>query len=249
MVAALVAGVISALATGLGALPLYFSEAFSRLMLKGAWAFSGGLMLGAAFFSLIVPAYHGSGPVTGGSLWEVALGILVGSLFFWRADEYVSRRQWRFQGLDQAKSRRIFLIFLTMLLHSFPEGVAIGVAFGSGELSFGLAVALAITIHNIPEGLVVSLPMREQKVSVSRCFWYSVATSVPQPLAGPPAALITWVFRAILPFSLGLAGGAMIYLVLSELIPESLQGGDKHATAWGVVLGFLAMMLIQEALK
>jgi zinc transporter ZupT len=131
-----------------------------------------------------------------------------------------------------------------MFIHSIPEGIAIGVGFATGDFHFGLIMAIAIGVHNIPEGIAVSLPLKKEGASTLRCTWASILTSVPQPLLAAPAALLASQCEPLLPIGLGFAGGAMIYLVIAELLPESIEEGGKTLTAWGVMLGLVTMLLI-----
>src|SRR5262249_28104177 len=145
-------------------------------------------------------------------------------------------------GSTSVPSRRSLLLIATMFVHSIPEGVAIGVGYATGELSFGLLLAVAISVHNIPEGTAVSLPLRAQGASVHTCFWYAVLTSLPQPLLAVPAFLLISIFQPLLPASLGFAGGSMIFLVMSELFPDSLMSCSRADAAWGVTIGLVAML-------
>ncbi len=236
------AAVLTMLATGLGALPVLFSRQLSERLLGASYALAGGMMVSVSFFDLVLPGLHR------GAVWELAAGFLGGSLFFWLGHRFVAEREWSVAGLRGAGGRRVLLILATMFVHSFPEGVAVGVGYGAGERELGLFIALAIALHNIPEGLAISLPMAAEGVGFWRCAGYSVLSSVPQPLAAVPAVLTVVVSRELLPAGLGFAAGAMTYLVLAELLPESLERSGRHATAWGFSLGFVAMMLAQYAL-
>lgn len=229
-------------ATGLGALPVLFTHRLPKRVLGAGYALAGGMMLSVSFFDLVLPG------LDLGSPWELAAGFLAGGFFFWRGDRWVESRNWSVAGLDGAGARRVLLILATMFVHSFPEGVAVGVGYGAGDYSLGLFIAVAIAIHNIPEGLAISLPLAAEGVGFWRCFWFSVLSSLPQPLAAVPAVLLIVVSQQLLPAGLGFAAGAMSYLVLAELVPESLEKSGKHGTAWGFVAGFVAMMLAQYAL-
>jgi ZIP family zinc transporter len=134
-----------------------------------------------------------------------------------------------------------------MFFHSFPEGLAIGVAFGSGELGLGLLMTIAISIHNIPEGIAVSLPLRAAGVSGWKCVGWAIVSGIPQPLAAIPAYLAVIAFRPILPYAFGVAAGAMFYLVLSEMIPESRANeAQRQSSALAAMAGFLGMMFLQN---
>lgn len=136
-----------------------------------------------------------------------------------------------------------------MFIHSIPEGIAIGVAFATGDFNFGIIIAIAIAVHNIPEGIAVSLPLKADGVSTKNCAIASILTSIPQPIMAVPSALLAWFFEPLLPVGLGFAGGAMIYLTMSELIPEAIEEGGKSLTAWGVMVGLTGMLFITTTLN
>ena len=231
---------LTALATGMGALPFIFVRDLSALWQGRAAALAGGMMLSASVFSLSGEALRR------GQAWELALGMLVGALFLSATSKLLEGRHWKISGLSKEGSRKGILVLVAMSIHSFPEGVAIGVSYATGEMGFGLMVALAIAVHNIPEGLAISLPLRARGVSVARCFYYSVLSSVPQPVAAVPAVIFVSFFQRLLPVGLGFAAGAMIFLVVAELLPESLDHescGPKE-TAWWLVVGTALMLVL-----
>ncbi len=244
---ALVTGLLSALATGLGAIPVVFIVRRSSLVRAFSGAVAAGMMISASVFSLAqegisLQVDRPSAP------YEVVLGLMLGAAFFWFVDKKFSDYNLSFETFGQDGSKRSFLIFLAMFIHSFPEGVAIGVGFATGDIGFGFLIALAISVHNIPEGIAISLPLRSEGASFLRCFSLSVLSSVPQPLAAVPAALAVWLFQPLLASGLGFAAGAMIYLVVLELIPEALEEGGRNLTAWGVMVGLGGMLLITSLL-
>lgn len=242
LVQAFIAAFFTMLATGLGAIPVLFTSHLPPKVVSSGYALAGGMMVSVSFFDLVLPGLEL------GETWKLAAGFFTGALFFWWGDRFVERHNWSVAGLGGAGARRVLLILGTMFVHSFPEGVAVGVGYASGEVELGVFIAVAIAIHNIPEGLAISLPMAAEGVGFWRCFWYSILSSVPQPVAVVPAVLLIWLSKELLPGGLGFAAGAMTYLVLAELLPESLAHAGKHLTAWGFVLGFLVMMLAQYAL-
>ncbi len=240
-------GVVSALATGLGAIPVAFISSSSKWMRAFSGAIAAGMMISASVFSLAqegiaLKATRPSAP------YEVILGLMLGAGFFWLVEKRLSGREFEWAKFSGDSSKRSFLIFLAMFIHSFPEGVAIGVGFATGDFNFGLLMAIAISVHNIPEGMAISLPLRTEGATFGKCFWMSVLSSVPQPLAAVPAAFAVWLFRPLLATGLGFAGGAMIYLVVLELIPEALEEGGRSLTAWGVMVGLGGMLLITTLL-
>lgn len=224
------------LATGIGALPLLaFHRAEPRWQGITA-ATASGMMLSASVFALADKALH-----RGGAL-EVIGGMLGGAAFFAWSAKLIARRKWRIEGWTESDSRQSILLVSTLFVHSIPEGVAIGVGYATGEVKFGWLLATAIAVHNIPEGTAVSLPLRAKGASVPRCAAYAILTSLPQPIVAVPAFLLISVFQPLLPVSLGFAGGAMIFLVVSELVPESLTLCTRTEAAWGVTIGLVGML-------
>jgi zinc transporter ZupT len=183
-----------------------------------------------------------------GGVWDVVVGMLAGAAFFAWTARRVENNHWHIANLSETDSRQAVLMIATLFIHSIPEGVAIGVGYATGEVRFGFLLALAIAVHNIPEGIAVSLPLRAKDISVWACVGYAILTSVPQPLFAVPSFLLVSVFKPLLPAGLGFAGGAMIYLVIAELIPDSLARCSKEETAWGVMVGLVAMLLLTSGL-
>jgi zinc transporter ZupT len=237
-----IVALLTDLATGLGALPFAFVRNMSKRWQGISAAVAGGMMISASVFSLADQALRR------GSVWEVVVGMLAGAGFFYWVARHVENNRWHIGNLSEADSRQAALIVVTMFIHSIPEGVAIGVGYATGELRFGLLLAVAIAVHNIPEGIAVSLPLRAKGVSVWTCAGYAILTSAPQPLLAVPSFMLVSVFKLFLPAGLGFAGGAMIYLVASELIPDSLLGCSRQETAWGVMIGLILMLLITSGL-
>jgi len=241
-------GLISALATGLGAIPVHFVKNNSKLVRAFASAVAAGMMISASVFSLVQEAIELKDRLPY-SEYIVILGLLLGAGFYWLTKRALDQHPVEGHPLAKGISRRGILIFIAMFVHSIPEGIAIGVGFATGSLQFGLIMATAIAVHNIPEGIAVSLPLKADSVSTPKCALFAILTSIPQPIMAVPAALLTWLFEPLLPIGLGFAGGAMIYLVLDELIPESLKQGGRTLTAWGVMLGLTGMLLITNLLN
>lgn len=231
---ALLTGVLSALATGLGAFPVALIQ--DRAERAKAWAsgIAAGMMVWAALQSIILEAWAYSPYLCG-------LGLASGLLFMYLLEH-------RLPDVEKLPSGR--LLWLVMLIHSFPEGLAIGVGFATGDLGFGLLLALVISVHNIPEGLAISLAMRADGAGIAKCFWYSVYSSLPQPLVAVPAALfVSWAKPLIAP-GLGFAGGAMLMVVGADLLPKtfSLLGRARTFVAvatGGALMGGLTYLLEQ----
>lgn len=238
----LIVAVASDLATGLGALPFAFVPALAPRLEGWASATAGGMMLSASVFALAGKA------LAVGGVWPVSAGLLAGAVFFAITARLVSGREWQIHSLTGADARRAVLIVVAMFVHSIPEGVAIGVGYATGELRFGLLLGLAIALHNIPEGVAVTLPLRSRGVPLWACAGYAILTSLPQPLLAVPSYLLVESFQRLLPVGLGFAGGAMIFLVAAELLPQSLERCSPYETAWGVMIGLLVMLWLTTGL-
>lgn len=238
-----VAAFITALATGLGGVPFFFVSALQPRLVGLAWAISGGLMLSASVFNLIFAGVQRAG------YNPVALGIVLGAGAYWLFERRLGDSHMHFFHLQGTSARRVLLVIGTMFIHSFAEGVAIGVGFGSGEATLALLLTIAIAIHNVPEGVAVSLPLRAEGFSGWACVWWAIFTSLPQPLLAVPAALLVAVFQPLVPIGFGFAAGAMSFLVFSEMIPEALEHTGRVGTATAVVAGFLFMMVMQNVLQ
>jgi len=240
---AMVAASITVLANGLGALPFVFVRRISDRWTRAGWSLAGGLMLSASIFNLIFPG------VEEGGILPVAAGIFIGAGLMALTSQFLTKHEHEISGMSLESSRRILMVLVTMFIHSFPEGIAIGVAYGSGEMGLGLVMALAILIHNIPEGTAVAMPLRSEGVSGWKCVAWAIFSGIPQLLAAAPAYLAVVAFRQILPLAFGFAAGAMIFLVLSEMIPTSREEENQRiSSALFGMAGFLIMMMIQTAL-
>jgi ZIP family zinc transporter len=236
-----VAAFITALATGLGAIPFIFFRNIKASVLGVSNAIAAGLMLGASA-GLIVEGVAYS-PV------RALIGVSVGILFISVTHSIIQKRQDLHIGAIQgADARKAILILGVMTLHSFSEGVGVGVSFGGGQ-ALGELITAAIAIHNIPEGLAISLVFVPRGSSVLKAGWWSIFSSLPQPLMAVPAFLFVEWFQPILPAGLGFAAGAMLWMVFSELIPDSLDNASKNAVAISTTLAMTVMLVFQSLLN
>jgi len=228
---------LTAVATGLGALPLL---AFGRVPDKWMGLANGaaaGLML-AASFQLVREGLNISMPRT-------VIGMLIGLAAIVVSQKVLSRdNEISVAELEGASARKALLILGVMTAHSFAEGIGVGVSFGS-SVTFGVFISLAIAVHNVPEGLAISLSMVPRGVPVWRAAWWSVFSSLPQPLMAVPAFLFVQVFEPILPVGLGLAAGAMIWMAQSELVPDAIEVAPKEQVATALTLAGIAMVAFQ----
>jgi ZIP family zinc transporter len=250
-----VAGLAASVACGFGALPLAFPGLRLEERVGLGYAFAGGLMFSASVYNLLLPAFTlgGDGPPELDSVLMTLFGMAAGAAMLWIFEKNLTPEHLKTGILRHAGGRMEALVFLAMTFHSIPEGVAVGVGYGaedhlaSGE-GFGHTIAIAIGIHNIPEGLAVALPMRLRGASIAKCFLFAFLTSLPQPIAAVPSALLVWLFQPLLLPFLGFAAGAMMYLVLMELVPEALERHSRAEMAWMFLAGFGLMALVQTAL-
>jgi len=252
-----VAGFITALGTGVGTIPLFWMREVSDRLDVLLWGLAGGLMVSASIFGLLFEAYQRHSPLP-----LVLGGLLVGVLLVVAAHRVVDRIDYKPRDIADADVDVVVSVFLVLFVHSFPEGIAIGVSFvgldlvgGVGIDLFGLhlpllavVMTIAIAIHNVPEGVAIGVPLRRQEgLSNWRMFWAAVATSLPQPVGAVIAYYFVVLATQFLGFGYGLAAGAMLYLVAEDIIPEGLEAGTDlaNARAWltgGAVVGFAAMM-------
>jgi zinc transporter ZupT len=234
------AALITALATGLGALPFFIIKEFPRYWLGIFNSVAAGLMMGASH-SLINEGYAID-------VWRMLAGLLVGVVVIAFAhsrlegDNHLAVKA--FSGAEGMKS---LLIVGIMTLHSFSEGVGVGVSFGGGS-ALGNFITAAIAIHNIPEGLAISLVMVPRGTSPGKAGLWSIFSSLPQPLMAVPAFLFVTIFRPFLPFGLGLAAGAMLWMVFAELIPDALEDVSHNTAAVTIALSLAAMIGFQTLL-
>lgn len=201
-----------------------------------------GLML-AASFGLI---YEGLDY----SIFGTLAGATIGLVFIILARRVMQndRHQVAFAGMDRLDARKALLIVGVMTVHSFTEGVGVGVSFGGGA-ALGLFITLAIAVHNIPEGLAISLVLVPRGMGWVRAAWWSVFSSLPQPLMAVPAFLFVEFFRPVLPYGLGFAAGAMIWMVFSELAPDALEDASSNLVAIVATVSILAMVAFQVLIR
>jgi zinc transporter, ZIP family len=233
---------LTAVATGIGALPFLFVKGLTRRWLGVSNALASGLMLAASFGLIYEGVAYG--------LWRALLGVVLGLSFIVLTRTLIQHEEHpvvfaQMGGLD---ARKALLIVGVMTLHSFTEGVGIGVSFGGGE-AFGLFISLALAVHNIPEGLAISLVLVPRGVGVGRAVLWSIFSSVPQPLMAIPAFLFVEIFQPFLPVGLGFAGGAMIWMVFSELVPDALEETSANLVAVVVTFAVAAMVAFQFLIR
>ncbi|MBK5190971.1 MAG: ZIP family metal transporter, partial [Methanosarcinales archaeon] len=220
--------------------------------------FAGGVMIAASFWSLLAPAIEMSGGVDLPVWFPAAAGFLIGGAFLRVVDKVLPHLHIGFP-IEEAEGikttwQRSTLLILAITLHNIPEGLAVGVAFGavaaglpSATLAAAIALAIGIGIQNFPEGLAVSMPLRREGMSRLRSFWYGQLSGIVEPVAGVIGAAAVIFARPLLPYALGFAAGAMIFVVVEEVIPESQRGGNADLATMGAMIGFAVMMILDVA--
>jgi zinc transporter, ZIP family len=236
-----IAALITAVATGFGAIPFFFAKEFSPKFLGSANALAAGLMI-AASFNLMAEGVAEDAMMT-------SIGVLIGLVFIVLSAMFLERHEdVQFAHIDKLAGRKMLLILTVMTVHSFTEGIGVGVSFGRSE-SFGSLISAAIALHNIPEGLAISLVMVPRGVSALRAMGWSIFSSLPQPLMAVPAFLFVETFSQYLPAGLGFAGGAMIWMAISEILPDAAKEISWNRIAIIVVLSLIGMILFQDLLS
>lgn len=233
--------------TALGTLPVLFFRTAPRRLMDAMMGFAGGVMVAASCWSLLVPA------IAAGGVQAAAIGLLAGASFFSIADQLLPHLHAEFPDEATLEGprvhwRRPFLLMLAMTLHNFPEGMAVGVSFGSGDLGAATALAIGIGLQNIPEGLAIALPLRRGGMSRGRAFFWGQLSAAVEPVAGVVGAVLVLASSAFLPYGMAAAAGAMLYVVVEELIPETVRSGTTDVATLGFIGGFAVMMSLDNAL-
>lgn len=227
----------TALATGLGAIPVWLLGQRAAALTPFLLGVAAGVMGVASVVGLLIPAAEE------GAAWELLVGLLAGALLLGIARRHLNHES-VFMGRSGPGARTSALVFVVLLVHSLPEGLAVGTAFASERAGLGLFVIVAIAIQNIPEGTSVAIPMEATGYGRSRQFWAAVATSAPQPLGAVVAYLAVEQVDALLPFSFAFAAGAMLSLIVIELLPQAYGERSRFGPTLGIALGAAVMLLL-----
>jgi len=232
----------------------------SRRLLDTMLGFAAGVMIAASFWSLLAPSIQMAEEANGVPAWFPAvIGFLAGGLFL-RGMDLVLPHLHLNLPLEQAEGlpttwHRSILLVLAITLHNVPEGLAIGVAFGaaaadlpSAQVSAAVALAIGVGLQNFPEGIAVAMPLRGEGMSRLRSFWFGQLSAVVEPIAGVLGAALVLIVRPLLPYALAFAAGAMIFVVVEEVVPESQCNGNADLATLGAMLGFAVMMTLDVAL-
>lgn len=257
--AALCATIFTWLMTAAGASLVVFFRSMHRRWFDGMLGFTGGVMVAASFWSLLTPSIEMSEGEGFLKVIPAATGFLLGALFIYALDKLTPHLHINFKE-DEAEGPKTdwhstTLLVLAITLHNIPEGLAVGVLFGGAAMGIdgattagALALAIGIGIQNFPEGLAVSMPLRRQRVSIGKSVWYGQLSAIVEPVAAVIGAILVIQMKPILPYALAFAAGAMIYVVVEEVIPETQRDKYTDFATLGFIGGFIVMMTLDVGL-
>ncbi|MHA2295136.1 MAG: ZIP family metal transporter [Candidatus Hodarchaeales archaeon] len=251
IVVGILASLAAGLATSVGALPILLGREIPEFWLDVMLGFAAGVMIAASAFSLLVPALE----METGGVYVVSLGLLAGGVFIHIIDRWAPHKHFISgpEGKTETEmSKRLaatWLFVIAITIHNFPEGLAVGVSFGSGDVETGLIVALAIGLQNIPEGTAVALPLFREGYSRWRALGITAFTGLVEPIGATIGVLAVSLASGMLGFGMAFAAGAMIFVVSDEIIPESHRKGHERPATFGVLMGFLIMMFLDNFIK
>jgi len=243
--------------TAFGASFVFFFKTMNRVILDGMLGFTGGVMVAASFWSLLAPAIEmseGDGFI---KVIPAAVGFLLGAIFIFGLDKVLPHMHINFKETEGIKSpwQRTTLLVLAITLHNIPEGLAVGVLFGGvaagipeASIAGAVTLAIGIGIQNFPEGIAVSMPLRRMGMSRTKSFMYGQSSAIVEPIFGVIGAVAVTFFTPILPYALAFAAGAMIFVVVEEVIPETQQDKNTDIATLGFIGGFIVMMVLDVAL-
>ncbi len=243
--------------TALGAGMVFFFKQINKKVLNVMLGFAAGVMIAASFWSLLAPAIEMAEESGVPGYVPAVAGFLLGGGFLWAVDKFMPHMHLGAKESEGPKTslQRSILLVLAITLHNIPEGMAVGVAFGAAasgsavaSVTGAIALAIGIGLQNLPEGAAVSIPLRREGLSRTKSFLYGQASGIVEPLAGVLGAALVLKMQPFLPYALSFAAGAMIYVVVEELIPEAQTGEDTDSSSIGVMFGFALMMLLDVAL-
>jgi ZIP family zinc transporter len=243
--------------TAFGASFVFFFKNMNRVVLDGMLGFTGGVMIAASFWSLLAPAIEMSKGEGFVKVMPAAIGFALGALFIFGLDKILPHLHINFQETEGVKSpwQRTTLLVLAITMHNIPEGLAVGVLFGGvaagipeASIAGAVTLAIGIGIQNFPEGIAVSMPLRRMGMSRWKSFMYGQSSALVEPIAGVLGAVAVTFFTPLLPYALAFAAGAMIFVVVEEVIPETQQDKNTDIATLGLIGGFIVMMTLDVAL-
>lgn len=243
---ALIAGTIAGLVTGLGTLPLLFVPRITKTLEDFLLGFAAGIMIFASSFSLILPALEE------GNIVQVILGLLTGAVIMAVVEvtvPHIHLDKLKIIDFKDETMKKTMLLLSAIIIHSIPEGLAIGIGYTSEKPSIGLVMTIAIAVQNAPEGLVVSAPLIQKGYSKTKAIAFGFLAGIGEPIGAVLGVLVGRFLKNYMAFIFSLAAGAMYYVVSHELIPESHCNGNQMKATFGVILGFIAMLIIDYVVK
>jgi ZIP family zinc transporter len=259
VLAAFYASLFTWILTATGASLVFFFKGMNRTLLDGMLGFTGGVMIAASFWSLLAPGIEMSEGEGFVKVIPAAVGFAMGALFIYGLDKilphlHINFKETEKEGLKSTWHRTTLLV-LAITLHNIPEGLAVGVLFGGvaagipdATIGGAVALALGIGIQNFPEGLAVSMPLRREGESRFKSFWYGQMSAIVEPIAAVVGAVAVTFFTPILPYALAFAAGAMIFVVIEEVVPETQRDKNTDIATLGLILGFIVMMTLDVGL-
>ena len=259
VLAALMATTFTWLLTACGAALVFLFKEMPRKWLDGMLGFTGGVMIAASYWSLLAPSIEMSESLGYIPWLPPAIGFFSGAMFLFGLDKLIPHLHINFNKSEaegvKTDWKSTTLLVLAITIHNIPEGLAVGVAFGAfaagidgATLGAAIALAIGIGIQNFPEGVAVSFPLRRKGVSRFRSFWFGQLSAIVEPVAGVAGAIAVFYMQPLLPFALAFAAGAMIYVVIEEVIPETQRDKYTDVAALGFIAGFIIMMCLDVGL-
>lgn len=261
----IIASLCAGLATGIGSIPIFFTRKISKKILDLMLGAAAGVMLAATSFSLIIPAIEkGGGGVKGATI--TLIGILCGGLFIDIIDKFFPDTNLLSNAVNgngqngtnihhapntgmNPRLRKVWLFVFAITVHNFPEGLAVGVGFGDGDIINGLSLAVGIGLQNLPEGLAVALPLLRENYSRGKAFLIALCTGLVEPIGGLIGVALVQISRPMLPLALAFAAGAMLFVISHEIIPETQhQEGHSKLATHALMVGFVVMMFLDNTL-
>jgi ZIP family zinc transporter len=258
ILAALYAGLFTWMLTAMGSALVFFFKNSGRAFFDTMLGFTGGVMVAASFWSLLAPAIEMSKGTGFQKVYLVAVGFFFGALMLYGLDKLMPHIHINFKDSEGIKTKwhKTTLLVLAITLHNIPEGLAVGVLFGGVAAGFegatiggAVALTIGIALQNFPEGFAVSMPLRRQGVSRFKSFWFGQLSAIVEPVAAVLGAWAVYSFQSILPFALAFAAGAMIFVVVEEVIPETQQDQYTDLATMGFIIGFIVMMSMDVGLS
>ncbi len=247
------ASLLAGLASGVGALAVFFVRTLSERLQDSMLAAAAGVMLAASFFSLLLPGLEYGETLLGttsAAAGLVIFGVLSGAIALYYIHQKLPHEHFNLgrEGPNAAHIRRIWLFIIAITLHNFPEGMAVGVGFAGGDVRNGAVLATGIGIQNIPEGLAVAFSLLAVQYSRAKAFGIALLTGLAEPIGGLFGATLVWLAEPIMPWTLGFAAGAMLFIISNEIIPETHRNSYKTLATFSLMIGFVVMMFLDATL-